>query len=835
MSDLQLVRRYARAKDAEAFAEAVHLYQTMVVATCRRVCFEAADVEDAAQEVFLRMAQGAGDIRSNLGAWLHRCAVNVAHDLNRSRHRQRRRETTAGISAGASAEDHQAALVELQECVDVAMQRLDEQQRDLLVHRFFLCRQQVEMAKEAGVSPATMARRLADAVEALRRHLSDLGGGTGAISIVALDHWLEGQGASARVPAPLTARLMKIGLSGTGKTAAAGFKTGAGVALALAGVIGAGAWLTQASHAPRQSVAATSPASTEPATMPAAALPPDKVVAVRRLIYELRISPLTSDADHWAGVLKSLVAAGPEAVPEIIAELDRAPNDSQMRAMAFALRAIGDKRAIPALLRALPRTSEQSSDFGLSLLDRDLWAFMRKNDVDPGPDQYPRFGYARAVRQVNAALISLTSHDVGEKAFFNQQQRNSAFLRWQTWWAANAQRFPETQAFEKITVGPDTVAEAGRGMIFPLGADVHLGPVIDRELEPQGRLDSRAYVDLDTGRVYESLEGFCPQTQAEADECYAYWLPTAGIDAMADRAIRVDGGEQHGSMILGGKQIQLGFRLSGQGVRVWPVVNDLWESIDALVHSSQLNLPTKVQSDFYPRDKASDASLRETATYLFTTRQGARGILQTLAHHAEDGTFHIRYRLWEGTGKAPSAPPTTRPAITVARFGAEKEVRLGAPLAGEEAGLDFDTGNLAELPLDAELPPFSAPGTERLKAFENLTRWAQEQGVDAVSSRDTRDVLVGVKTLNARVAEVRQEAWTQMTASHAAELVRREFPKSEGFILGGTPPRTYVIQTKSGTLAMVQIVEITKNPECLHLRYRLIELQQPTTTAATRP
>ena len=52
-------------------------------------------------------------------------------------------------------------------------------------------------------------------------------------------------------------------------------------------------------------------------------------------------------------LLKALVDEGPAAVPELIAELDATDDDIMLRNLGFILRAIGDKRAVPALIRAL--------------------------------------------------------------------------------------------------------------------------------------------------------------------------------------------------------------------------------------------------------------------------------------------------------------------------------------------------------------------------------------------------------------------------------------------------------------------------------------------------
>ena len=54
-------------------------------------------------------------------------------------------------------------------------------------------------------------------------------------------------------------------------------------------------------------------------------------------------------------------------MPPLIEELERTTADQPLRSLGFTLRAIGDPRAVPALIRAIPRTlMPPGSDFGLT-------------------------------------------------------------------------------------------------------------------------------------------------------------------------------------------------------------------------------------------------------------------------------------------------------------------------------------------------------------------------------------------------------------------------------------------------------------------------------------
>ncbi len=88
--------------------------------------------------------------------------------------------------------------------------------------------------------------------------------------------------------------------------------------------------------------------------------------------------------EPWAKLLRDLISLGPDAIPELIEEVDATNDDRMLRCLGVSLRAIGDKRAIPALIRAIPKTLRpSSSDMGLRIdNDETLLKFMQKYDLD---------------------------------------------------------------------------------------------------------------------------------------------------------------------------------------------------------------------------------------------------------------------------------------------------------------------------------------------------------------------------------------------------------------------------------------------------------------------
>jgi RNA polymerase sigma factor (sigma-70 family) len=313
MSEAAWLRSYAVERDAEAFAQIVSRYEGMVFATCRRRLHDMADVEDAVQETFLRLARKAGELRTNVGGWLHSCAVNVATDLNRRRASRVRREAAAARPEGAPGEtaEAQEMLAELRGQLDSAMEKLEPTVRELIIQRYFVGRSQAELAAEAGVAPSTIAHRLEFAVEKLRRHLKAMGHGSlMAMGIGAVVMALEAEKAMACVPATLTANVMKIGLSGIG-TAGKGLHVPIGTKALAIGVLATIAavviwllwnmnWRTQPeSRAPRIVPAALMPitsqemSSTDSPAMPTHPAPNSPPVNIELHVYSAEGVELT--------------------------------------------------------------------------------------------------------------------------------------------------------------------------------------------------------------------------------------------------------------------------------------------------------------------------------------------------------------------------------------------------------------------------------------------------------------------------------------------------------------------------------------------------------------
>ncbi|MEL6795617.1 MAG: sigma-70 family RNA polymerase sigma factor, partial [Planctomycetota bacterium] len=221
-----------------AFEVLLERYQRMVLATCLRVLGDLGHAEDATQETFLKLARHAGEITTNAGAWLHRCATRTAIDAQRS---LRVRRDAEQIAARERLSDDPAERTwkEIEPLVDAALERLRDEDRDVLVSRFLLGRSQSAMAAEVGVNAGTMSRRIDRALKRLHVELSKGGVEVAGVGLLGGAMVLAAKTASGAVSptADTLASLAKIGLA-----AGAGSKGASKVLVLLtAGVLGAGA------------------------------------------------------------------------------------------------------------------------------------------------------------------------------------------------------------------------------------------------------------------------------------------------------------------------------------------------------------------------------------------------------------------------------------------------------------------------------------------------------------------------------------------------------------------------------------------------------------------
>jgi RNA polymerase sigma-70 factor (ECF subfamily) len=141
--DFDVIRR-AQKGDSAAFNEIVLAYRKRIMGHISRTIARPEDVEDVAQEVFLRLYFSLDQLRTAevFEPWLYRLTVNAAFDyLRKQRRRQEFRMSDlseqqvimADATAGGKAEHEEQHQKKIRESVDSLLGAVSEQDRILLM------------------------------------------------------------------------------------------------------------------------------------------------------------------------------------------------------------------------------------------------------------------------------------------------------------------------------------------------------------------------------------------------------------------------------------------------------------------------------------------------------------------------------------------------------------------------------------------------------------------------------------------------------------------------------------------------------------------------------
>lgn len=227
-----LLQRFSTGADAEAFAELVRRYVQMVYSTSWRVLKDENDATDVTQETFFELTRQAGRISGSLGCWLHRVATQKSIDVIRRSVHRRRREQTYARTRPVEVQSWQ----DLSGHVDRALDTLDESSKSLLLDHFIAGKTTSQLAREQGISQATVSRRINAGLEQLRGALRRKGL---LVTVAALSTMLMDNAAQA-VSATVLGSLGKMAMVGTTRTAAATATTAGAIkaVLATAGLVG---------------------------------------------------------------------------------------------------------------------------------------------------------------------------------------------------------------------------------------------------------------------------------------------------------------------------------------------------------------------------------------------------------------------------------------------------------------------------------------------------------------------------------------------------------------------------------------------------------------------
>jgi RNA polymerase sigma-70 factor (ECF subfamily) len=141
--DFELIKR-AQQGDSAAFNEVVLAYRRRILGTIARLIARPEDVEDVAQEVFLRLYFSLDQLRTAevFEPWLYRLTVNAAYDYLRKQRRRlefrmsdlsEQQVMLADASAGEKADRDDQHGKKIRESVDSLLGAVSEADRILLM------------------------------------------------------------------------------------------------------------------------------------------------------------------------------------------------------------------------------------------------------------------------------------------------------------------------------------------------------------------------------------------------------------------------------------------------------------------------------------------------------------------------------------------------------------------------------------------------------------------------------------------------------------------------------------------------------------------------------
>src|SRR6476660_4416606 len=107
VSDGELLARFKRNRDADAFAELVARHGPVVLGVCHRALGRSPDVDDAFQATFLALARRPGSVRDSarLAGWLHRVALRACSRVVKRRRPTRSIDNVDRVAAAAEPRD----------------------------------------------------------------------------------------------------------------------------------------------------------------------------------------------------------------------------------------------------------------------------------------------------------------------------------------------------------------------------------------------------------------------------------------------------------------------------------------------------------------------------------------------------------------------------------------------------------------------------------------------------------------------------------------------------------------------------------------------------------
>jgi RNA polymerase sigma factor (sigma-70 family) len=171
--DRELLERFIRARDQDAFTLLVRRHGPMVLGVCHRVLNHAQDAEDAFQATFLVLVRKASSLAQPelLANWLYGVAFRVARKARTNALKRRNFDLEVACMTPAEPRD-EAAWSELRGLLDEELHRLPDKYRAPLVLCDLEGKTHLKAAEILGWPSGSISARLARGREMLRQRLA---------------------------------------------------------------------------------------------------------------------------------------------------------------------------------------------------------------------------------------------------------------------------------------------------------------------------------------------------------------------------------------------------------------------------------------------------------------------------------------------------------------------------------------------------------------------------------------------------------------------------------------------------------------------------------------
>jgi hypothetical protein len=281
-------------------------------------------------------------------------------------------------------------------------------------------------------------------------------------------------------------------------------------------------------------------------------------------------------------------------------------------------------------------------------------------------------------------------------------------------------------------------------------------------------------------------------------------------------------------------------------LQLWPVHDSRWDTLEVEIRRGEpLQLSPGAISDLAPFLKTrTDFKYEDVGTFLFTTREGGRGIYQVFRKDQDADRYRLRYRMW----LTPQAEPAARPPAAEPRqsgspgtpFGKVVTTMLEQPAEGRPSLLDLESGRKVVPP--EFLKPDVLRSARSVARDERFALWCRERGIDLFSQGEAAGIgmaaavakarpgyrsdsaIIGLDMMEARILP---QSFDEMTVEEAREILGR-MPENRSDAVSmmidshlAERPDTFAFKTRGGVVGLLQIEAAGKEDRGLTVRYRL--------------